>query len=703
MAFSLGDIIVTIKSNTTDLKRGLAEVQSMATKTADLGNRISAGLEKSTDSSRKFAVGVLAAGTAVVGLGVAGVKSAATFEQSRIAFETMLGSAERAQKLMMDISQFAKETPFELQELIRGSKQLIAYGFAQEELLPTMRKLGDLASGLGVPFEQLALAYGQVRVKGHLMGQETLQFTNAGVPIIKTLAKTLGKTTDEIYKMQEAGQIGFGDVEKAMNSLTGTGSQFGGMMEKQSKTFNGVVSNIKDGFGQFLRTMVGITNSGDIIEGGLFDKLKGAAEKVLPVLARLPQTLADGLQKLKPWLTTIIGLIIGGLVPAAVAAGAAFASWLFYLAPFLAAGAALGYLWQKNKLLFFALAGAITGFAAAIITFLMPSIIASVTGFAALAAAVIAATWPFILAGAVIAGIAYLLVSNWSTVVNWLVSTFKSVADFFVSTWQTIYNAVSSALNAIWNVVQPVLNFIWNLFIIVFGGITLIVISTLQGVLNAIISVFSAIWGFLEPIISTIVNGIINFFAPAFSWLYNKGKDIVLGLARGVRDVAGEVWGAIKFAADKIGQFFGGAAGWLWDVGRAIIMGLVNGMKSAVGWVNEAVGNVADAVKNKLKNVLGIRSPSKVFFEYGININQGLIKGLEKTAGMVQDALTIPMPQNMPLYGGAGIGSSNSTSVQQNTNINGPIIIGSKQDADYLLKKIDRNGELEEMGLATNE
>ncbi len=226
-------------------------------------------------------------GQATLNMGKDALASTATYEQSRIAFETMLGSASKAQGLMTDIANFAKTTPFELPEVVAGSKQLLAFGFAQEQLIPTMRKLGDLASGLGVPIGQLTNVFGQVRVAGRLMGQDLLQFTNAGVPMIEALSKTMKQPQTEIKKLVEQGKIGFPEVETALNSLTGEGSKFGGMMEKQSKTFNGVVSNIKDGFGQMMRSALGMTVAGDIIEGGLFDRIKRGAEKVMPLVQKL--------------------------------------------------------------------------------------------------------------------------------------------------------------------------------------------------------------------------------------------------------------------------------------------------------------------------------------------------------------------------------------------------------------------------------
>lgn len=158
----------------------------------------------------------------------------------------MLGSAEMAGILLKQLSDFAKATPFELVGIRENAKQLLAMGVAQENIIPTLKSLGDVAAGLSVPLDRLALAYGQVLSKGRLQGQELLQFTEAGVPLLATLATNLGKTTAEISKMVENGQISAKDVTVAFETMSGAGGKFANLMEEQSKTVAGKFSNLKD-------------------------------------------------------------------------------------------------------------------------------------------------------------------------------------------------------------------------------------------------------------------------------------------------------------------------------------------------------------------------------------------------------------------------------------------------------------------------
>jgi tape measure domain-containing protein len=158
----------------------------------------------------------------------------------------MLGSGEKATQLLADLSAFASKTPFELTGIRQNAKQLLAMGIASDDLIPTMKALGDVSAGLSVPLDRLALAYGQVIAKGKLQGGELKQFTEAGVPLIATMSKTLGVTQGEFYKMVEAGKISADEVVKAFQTMSGEGGQFNNLMIQQSQTMSGMWSNFKD-------------------------------------------------------------------------------------------------------------------------------------------------------------------------------------------------------------------------------------------------------------------------------------------------------------------------------------------------------------------------------------------------------------------------------------------------------------------------
>lgn len=169
-------------------------------------------------------------------------------EQTRVSFTTFLGSAEKANKAIADLNQFSKVTPFDNAQVIKAGKGLLAFGTAQEELIPTLRRIGDISAGTGKDFNELATIYGKARVAGTLYAEDINQLVEAGVPIMSEFAKALGTTEDQVKKMASEGKLSFNDLEQAFINLTTTGAtegiNFANLMEKQSKTVGGQISTL---------------------------------------------------------------------------------------------------------------------------------------------------------------------------------------------------------------------------------------------------------------------------------------------------------------------------------------------------------------------------------------------------------------------------------------------------------------------------
>lgn len=168
------------------------------------------------------------------------------FQQFEIAFETMLGSGQKAKAMISDLAKLAATTPFDMKGVVNGAKQLLAYGFAANEITDTMRRLGDVSAGLGLNLQDLTWLYGTTMVQGRLFTRDLMQFTGRGIPLTEELAKQFGVTKDKVSELVTAGKVGFPEVKKAIESLTNEGGKFGGLMEKQSHSITGQISNIKD-------------------------------------------------------------------------------------------------------------------------------------------------------------------------------------------------------------------------------------------------------------------------------------------------------------------------------------------------------------------------------------------------------------------------------------------------------------------------
>lgn len=203
------------------------------------------------------------------------------FQQLQIALETMLGSKVVADEMMAKMVDFAAKTPFSLLEVSQGSKQLAAIGTDAEMIIPTLKALGDVSSGLGIELSRLVLNYGQVKTQGKLMGREMKDFQIMGIDLVKQLSISLGKSEADIRKLQEAGKIGFGDVEKAFQDMTSTGGKFENLMFKQSASITGQISNLGDNVDKMLNS-IGQANEGVLY--GIISVASGAVSNYQTII-----------------------------------------------------------------------------------------------------------------------------------------------------------------------------------------------------------------------------------------------------------------------------------------------------------------------------------------------------------------------------------------------------------------------------------
>ena len=192
------------------------------------------------------------------------------FQQLEIAFGTMLGSEEKATALMQQMVNTAAKTPFDLMGVAEGAKQLLAYGVSAEKVNDTLVRLGNIASGLSIPLNDIVYLYGTTMVQGRLYAQDVRQFTGRGIPLVKELAEKYHTTAEGINEMVSAGKIGFPDVEEVLNKMTNAGGQFYQLMEKQSSSLTGQIANLEDAWDSALNSF------GEQTEGALSAGIQGA-------------------------------------------------------------------------------------------------------------------------------------------------------------------------------------------------------------------------------------------------------------------------------------------------------------------------------------------------------------------------------------------------------------------------------------------
>lgn len=195
--------------------------------------------------------GLLGVAGGLSGIGALGfgVKAAAEAEQAQVAFEVITGSAEKAQRVIADLEQFAAKTPFTMPGLTAATRKMLAFGSTPAGVIDELRMLGDVSSAVGMDIGELAEIYGKNRVQGRLAMEDINQLTGRGIPIIQELARQFGVAESEVRELVSSGQVHFRHLEVAFQSLTSEGGRFAGMMAKQSKTLSGIWSTLTDNIG----------------------------------------------------------------------------------------------------------------------------------------------------------------------------------------------------------------------------------------------------------------------------------------------------------------------------------------------------------------------------------------------------------------------------------------------------------------------
>ena len=211
------------------------------------------------------------------------------FQQLDVAFKTMLGSAEKADALMKQITKTAAITPFDLKGVADGAKQLLAYGIAADEVNDTLVRLGDIAAGLSLPLGDLVYLYGTTLTQGRMFTQDLRQFMGRGIPIAEELAKQFGVTKDKVGELVTAGKVGAEEFKKAIISMSSEGGKFGGLMEEQSKTITGQISNIEDAidvmFNNIGKNSEGIINNTLSVVSSLVENYEKVGQVIGGVIA----------------------------------------------------------------------------------------------------------------------------------------------------------------------------------------------------------------------------------------------------------------------------------------------------------------------------------------------------------------------------------------------------------------------------------
>ena len=228
-----------------EAKNAIAELNKL--KKTTTGNTTAfAGMAKTLIGFGGVTAALLATKRLVIDNIAAGIKYAANLEKQTVAFEVLLGSAGKARELMSDLKELGASTPLQLAGLASNTQALLGFQVAADDVVKTLRMLGDVAMGDQAILDRLVLAYGKVASKGKATLEEINMFSEAGVPLMAELAKQTGVTTEALFKLISTGKIGFDEVTEALKAMTTGEGQFANMLSTQAATLAGVMSTFQD-------------------------------------------------------------------------------------------------------------------------------------------------------------------------------------------------------------------------------------------------------------------------------------------------------------------------------------------------------------------------------------------------------------------------------------------------------------------------
>lgn len=243
-------------------------------------------------------------------------------EKTSVAFDVLLGSHDKATAMVEAIKKYGDTSPYESPALLENAKMMLAFGIANEKVLPSMKMLGDIAMGDANKMNSLVLAFSQISSAGKMQGQDLLQLVNVGFNPLNELSKMTGKSMADLRKEMEQGKISAELVTKAFQHATGPGGQFNGMTDKIANTVGGRLSTTLD---NLKRTLLGVY---DIISPVLIPVM-GLLGFVVGVLATGVNWLAT---KMKEGNPIVWGLVAAIGAYAIIANGAAIAMGIASLA-----------------------------------------------------------------------------------------------------------------------------------------------------------------------------------------------------------------------------------------------------------------------------------------------------------------------------------------------------------------------------------
>lgn len=261
------------------------------------------------------------------------IKAAFDFETARTSFAGLLNSIDKSRRHIEDLRRFAARTPLTFDDLQQASKLLLSFGMSVNDVMPSLKMLGDISMGNAQKFQGLALVFAQVKAAGKLMGQDLLQMINQGFNPLTIIAQKTGKSVAELRDIMSEGGISFEMVAEAMRIATTEGGLFNNAMEDAAQTGNGLLSTLQDEWMDALRTfgneLMGVAKGGiqwcinkfkELKESGTIKEWAEKARTAVLSVVGAFNGLAESQTRAQAW-DALKDVLVGGFEEAATGAG----------------------------------------------------------------------------------------------------------------------------------------------------------------------------------------------------------------------------------------------------------------------------------------------------------------------------------------------------------------------------------------------
>lgn len=573
---TIGDLWVNINAKTDNFEKGIGKAESKANSLGTVIGKVAQNIA----SFMIYDVGKNLV-TGFVNAAKAGIDYNATLETSSIKWETLLGTQEKANKMLKDIEKFAATTPFEKMGVEAMATQLHNAGFEGQSLFDQLTKFGDLSGAFGIQadsLQEMVRQYAQVKQAGVAYTEDLNILQDRGIPIYKALAEELNINTADVKKWASEGKISADIYQSALDNLA---KSVEGGMQKQSKSFSGMVSTLKDNMSQ----------AAGILAQPIFDKLKQGLENVLPYIEDIISSLSEN------GLMGTIQRFAPGIEPFVQTA----------IAIFTTMGETVGVIIQS-----------MTNFWNEHSSWLMP---------------LISFTWNFI-AGFIMSTITAIgnVVQSGLAIIDGIINFFQNLfKGNFQGCWESIKQIFSNALTFVWNWMQ--VQFAVNIPNIIknFGKSAVSLFTNMWSSIKGFFSGgITACLNFVKNLLTgakTNFNTLKTFGANTFQALWSVAKTMMSNLLKSVISNIKQVPTNVRnFMNDAVNTLKGIN---LFEIGKNMIQGLVNGIKNMAGDVVGAIGSVVKGGIDAAKKKLGINSPSKVFTQFGKWTGEGLAIGID--------------------------------------------------------------------------